>query len=758
MFKKNIIKLLIILNILFLHCSSFSQEEKDAIKDIRILGNQRLDYDTIQSYININIGDYFTSSSLNEAFKSLFSTDLFSSISFSKNKNTLVINVVENPVINRTAFEGNKRIDDEDIQTEIFLKPRIVFTRNKVKKDLQRLSALYRRSGRFAAKISPKVIMLDQNRVDLVFEIEEGPVTKISDINFIGNSAFTDSTLRREMLLSESRWWKVLSTSDRYDPDVLSFDQDNLRRFYINQGFVDVDIISTTAELRPEKDFFSITVSLEEGKRHKFGNIKGEIRITGIKGSLVRKSINIKKNQWYSAEKLDVDSAKITESIMASGYPFVEVVPKLTRRTEDGYIDVNFVIRDGPRAYVNRINIIGNSRTLDRVIRRNIRLSEGDAFNRSLMARSRTLINNLGHFSTVDIKEIDNGNSNTVDIEVNVTEQSTGDLSFGAGFSSGNGALANAGITERNLFGKGQRINANVTFSERTNRVDFSFMEPYFLSRNLSLTTDIFSTERFFTESKYDQDTDGGAIGIGYGLGEYTRQSIKYDLQQQVIKAYSDASTSIKSQAGTNLISKVGLGTSYDKTDNRFNPTDGFLVSNGINFAGIGGDKHYIQTTASIAKYKTFMEEKITFSLSSKAGYIIGIGEDIEVSDRFIIGNNTFSGFQTAGIGPRDKTNDSALGGNAYFTIKPELRFGIGLPKELQVQGRVFAMTGTLTQIDTLSSYSNYYDDSAIRLSAGAGISWNSPFGPIRIDFTQALLKKDYDKTEAISFNVGSLF
>ncbi len=733
-----------------------ANDNYEVITDIEIKGNQRLDFNTIQSYINIKIGDKFDPETLNDAFKSLFATDLFSQISFLKENTKLIVSIEENPVINRVVFEGNKRLKDDDINAEILLKPRTVFTRNRVKQDLKRLTTLYRRSGRFASKIEPKVIMLDQNRVDLVFEIEEGPLTKISNISFLGNNSYTDSRLRREILLGEHRWWKVLSSSSSYDPDILNFDQESLRRFYLNEGFVDIDINSISAELNPEKDFFYITFSINEGERYKFGDIKGEIRLEGVTSNLIRNNINIKSGQWYNAEKIDKITTDITENVRNAGFPFVEVVPNLRRKSEDSIIDINFIVKEGPKIYVERINIVGNERTLDRIVRRNVRLTEGDAFNRNLISRSRTLITNLGHFSKVDIKESPGSTDDTINLEFSVQEQSTGELSFGAGYSSGNGALANIGISERNLFGKGQRIKLNFTAAQRTNRIDFSFMEPYFLDRNVSLSTDIFSTTREYIESNYEQDIDGGGLGLGYGLGEYTRQSINYRLEKQTLKADTDASTSVLGAVGEDISSKIGVNTSYDLTDNRFDPTEGYIITNNINLAGIGGDKHFIQTTSSAAIYNEILDEKVVFSLSGKIGYILGLGEDIAIADRFFIGNTSFIGFQVAGLGPRDGNTGDPLGGNAYFTIQPEFSFGVGLPEELGVKGRLFLATGTLTTLDT--SDSNYLDSGSIRLSSGAGLSWTSPFGPIRIDYSYAILKESYDRTETISFNVGNLF
>ena len=353
------IKIFFVVFLLLVNSYLFAQEKSDIIEKIEIVGNERIDLSTIQSYVTINIGSKFDALSLNDAIKSLYSTDLFSEISFKRENGALIIIVKENPVINRIAFEGNQRIEDEDILAEIYLKPRTVFTKTKVKNDLERLRTLYRRSGRFAAKIEPKIIILDQNRLDLVFEIDEGPLTKISNIQFIGNKSFSDSKLRREMLLKEKAWWRIMSSSDRYDPDILGYDRESIRRFYVNSGFVDIDITSISSELKPERDTFHISMVINEGTRYKFGNIGGELHIDGVNPQLIKEKINIEKGKWYNAQKLDRVVSSISENIMKNGFSFVEVFPELTRKENDT-IDVKFIIREGVKTYVNRINIIGN--------------------------------------------------------------------------------------------------------------------------------------------------------------------------------------------------------------------------------------------------------------------------------------------------------------------------------------------------------------------------------------------------------------
>ena len=726
------------------------------INEIDIKGNIRLDDNTILSYLSINKDSKILKSDLNTLFKDLFSTELFSEIKFIIEDKKLNILVKENPIVNRIALEGNKRLEDNDIFSEISIKVRDVFTKSKIQNNLQRILALYRASGRYAAVIEPKIIYLEQNRVDIVFEISEGPLSKVNSIKFLGNRNFSDSRLKREINTSESRWWKVLISGGKYDPDLLNFDKENLKRFYADKGFVDADIAMAVGEISEKKDKFYITFVVNEGERYKFGNVNVDLEIKNYRKSDILKSINIKKGRWYSASKVDNNITKLTENIIDSGAPFINIYPELTRR-EQNIIDVNFIVKPGNKKYINRIIISGNTRTLDKVIRRTMRLAEGDPYNRNLVKRSENLVRNLGHFSTAEIDVVDNfEQQDTVDLNISVKEQSTGSLVLGGGFSSSVGATANIGISENNLLGKSQKIKLNLIASERENRADFSFTEPFFLDRNASITNNIFTTVQEYPESNYNNERDGGGLTIGYNIGEFGSQSLGYRLEKRNIVVYDGAGSSIKSLAGESILSLVTLGNAIDKTDNRFNPTTGWTTSNRLSLAGIGGDKQYFKGTQSFATFKEIINENIIGSISAKIGYVNGFNQNIDISDRFYLGGNSFVGFQNAGLGPRDKDTSDSLGGNFYYTFTPQIKFGLGLPKELGIKGRIFSTAGTLTTIDTDTT--NYYDEGSLRLTSGAGVLWQSPFGPIRLDYTFAILKETYDKTETFSFNVGSLF
>ena len=742
--------------IIFVFINLISLSFSEVINKIDIKGNLRLDDNTIFSYINLNENSQILKSDLNTLFKDLFATEMFSEIKFEIESSKLIIIVTENPIINRIALEGNKRLEDEDILPEISVKTRDVFTKTKIQNNLQRILALYRASGRYAAVIEPKVIYLKQNRVDIVFEIFEGPLSKVESIKFLGNKNYSDSRLKREITTSESRWWKVLTSGGKYDPDLLNFDKERLKKFYADQGFVDAEIAFAIGEINNNKDKFYVTFVVNEGSRYKFGKINVDVEIKQYKKTDILKAITIKKGNWYSATKVENNITDLTQRIIDSSTPFINIVPQLNRR-ENNVIDVKFLIKPGQKKYINRIIISGNTRTLDKVIRRTMRVAEGDPFNRNLIDRSETLIRNLGHFSKTKVELSDNFEmQNTVDINVDVKEQSTGSLVLGGGYSSTTGATANIGVSENNLLGKSQRINLSLSTGERENRADFSFTEPFFLDRNVALTSNIFTTVTEFLESNYDNERDGGGFTISYNVGEFGSQSLGYRLEKRNIVAYSDAASSIKSIAGESIASVISFGNAIDKTDSKYDPKDGWVISNRISLAGLGGDKKYFRTTSKIASYEEIFNEKIIASLSGQIGYVLGLNQDIDISDRFFLGGTSFVGFQNAGIGPRDKTTDDSLGGNIYYTVTPQIQFGVGLPDELGIRARIFSTTGSLTSIDTNTS--NYYDNESLRMTAGAGLLWQSPFGPIRIDYTIPIMKETHDKTETFSFNVGSLF
>lgn len=729
------------------------------INEIRVHGTERIEPATVLTYLNLSVGDKMTTDAMDKALKNLFATGLFADVNLGQQGNILNVTVVENPVINEIAFEGNDDLEDKELLREIQLRSRQVFTRTKVLGDVNRLYQIYRRNGRFSASIDPKVIKLDQNRVNLVFEINEGPITKTKDIRFVGNKKYSDEKLRSVISTKEARWYRFMSNSDRYDPDRLSYDQELLRRFYLSQGYADFRVISTNAELSKSKDYFYITFSVDEGQRYKIGKVGIDSHLRNFDATKLRPYIKTKNGQWYNADEVQATVEDVTNALGDMQYAFVNVHPEITRHRDEKTVDISYVIDEAPRVFVERIDIRGNVRTLDKVIRREILMAEGDPFNRSKLAKSEQNIKDLNFFESVKITPTQGSAPDKTVLIVDVTEKSTGEMSVGAGFSTTDGPLADFSIKEHNLLGKGQDIGVGATVAGKKTEFNLSFTEPYFLDRDFSAGFDLFhSTHDLQDESSYSQKRTGGALRFGYPLSEHWRQSLRYRLENNEIRdVQSNASRYIKDQEGKRVTSAIGQRLTYDTRDSTLFPTNGLYSWLDTEVAGLGGDAQYVSGKIGASYYYPVYDE-VVFNLLGETGAIEGWGgKDVQIDERYFIGGSTLRGFRQAGIGPRDTITGDSLGGNLFYRGSAELSFPIGLPKELGVQGHAFTDVGSLWGIDEASK-TDIADDGSLRASAGVGISWRSPLGPIRVDLAAPYVKKNYDKTEIFRFNFGTRF
>lgn len=729
------------------------------IEEVRIEGAQRIEPATVQSYMLVRPGDPYDQQRIDRSLKNLFGTGLFADVTITRQGDVLVVKVVENPIINRVAFEGNNRVEDKVLESEIQLRPRTVYTRTRVQSDVKRILDVYRRSGRFAATVEPAVIKRPQNRVDLVFEIDEGPLTGIKTITFIGNREFSDSKLRGVIQTTESAWYKVFSTDDSYDPDRLTFDQELLRRFYLSEGYADFRVLSSVAELAPEGDGFFITFTLEEGQRYKFGEVEVVSEIDDLAPERLMSLVKFAPGDWYDADLVEETIEELTEAAGNLGYAFVEIRPRVRRDRETATIDIVFEIQEGPRVYVERINITGNTRTLDKVIRREFRLVEGDAFNAVRLRRSEQRIRNLGFFEKVEVTNVPGDQPDKTVIDVEVQEKSTGEINIGAGFSTESGALGDLTIRERNLLGRGQDLKLGLRLAQKSSSVDLSFTHPYFLDRPLTAGIDLFfTTVDRQDQSSYSARNLGGSLRMGYNINEHLRQNWRYVLNRQTIADVPDtAAREIRDQEGTFLTSAVTTGLIYDRTDNRFSPTEGYFLEGNAAFAGLGGDVRYGSGEVSGGYYMQPLEDVVA-SITGEAGIIQGWGgKDVRIGDRFFLGGTSLRGFEVGGIGPRDVETDDSLGGNNFWAGTVEMTFPLGLPEELGFRGAVFSDFGSLWAVDAPAE-DPIYDSAAPRAAVGAGIAWRSPFGPVRVDLAQAVLKEDFDKTQLFTLSFGTRF
>ncbi len=733
------------------------------IERIAISGNQRIEQATIESYLDIKPGDRASEQAISRSVRALYATGLFADVEIVADDRVLRVDVSENPVINEIAFEGNRKLEDSELLAEISLRPRTVLTRSKVQDNLDRLNTLYRRSGRFSATIEPKVIRRDQNRVDLVFEIEEGEVTKVKDIQIVGNENYSDAVLKAEMATREKRWYRFLSSNDRYDPDRMQFDQELLRRFYLNQGYVDFQVKSAVAELSQDKEYFFLTFTVEEGERYKVGSMTIDSELVAFDVEQLYPSITLKTGEWYSANELKKTTDSFQEILGNAQYAFVDITPDIRRDVEDNTVDITFRINETPRVFVERIDIKGNVRTLDKVVRREFEFVEGDPFNREKLADSTQNIRNLGFFEDVTINPTPGSSADKTVIEAQVSEKSTGEISIGAGFSTSDGPLADFRIRERNLLGTGRDLGLTTVVAGERSEFDLSLSEPYFLNRDLRLTTDVFHITRDYQdESSFDQKRTGAGIGLNYPLSEELRQTVRYRIEQNKIEnVSSDASLFIRLQEEDRATSAISQRLTYDTRDSRLSPSEGLLGWLDTELAGLGGDAKYVSAKLGAEKYYELREGWI-FSVLGEVAHIEGYGdEDVTISERFFIGGTSLRGFERSGIGPRDLTTDDALGGNSFYRGSVELSAPLSFANgdDLGLKWHVFSDFGSLIGIDQDSTAGvDLADDGSIRASVGVGLSWRSPFGPLRFDLAAPIAKEDYDEDEVFRFSFGTRF
>lgn len=735
-----------------------AQPGEATVSSITVEGTQRIEPETVLSYMTIKQGDPIRATLINSSLKALFATGLFADVKIDRKGDGLIVKVTENPIINRIAFEGNDKISDETLTNEVTLRPRIVYTRTRVQNDVKRILDLYRRGGRFAATVEPKVIRLEQNRVDLVFEIKEGPVTGIRKISFVGNRYFSDNALKDVIATKESRWYRFLSNSDTYDPDKLNYDRELLRRYYLANGFADFRVVSAVAELTEDRKDFYITFTIDEGARYKFGTFDVKSKIADVDPKPLKDGIELETGDWYNADAVDSTVIKMTEKLGDYGYAFVDVFPDVERDTEKHIINITFNVEEGPKVYVERIDIRGNVRTLDKVVRREFQLVEGDAFNSSRLRRSRQRIQDLGFFKSVEVNNVPGSTPDKTVVQVDVEEQSTGELTIGGGYSTTAGALGDFSIRERNLMGKGQDMFLSTRIGQKEQYVDFKFTEPYFMDMPLRAGIDIFHRQKDNQDtSSYDFKDTGGGFRFGYDITDYWGQSLNYKFSRETIDNVKDtASRFIREERGTAYASVLGQDLSYDRRNSKSDPTDGYMVSLGTDLAGLGGTVKYVRTTLTGDYYLPITDNVVT-RFNGRLGYIAGWGgKSVRLNDRFYLGGDTLRGFQTAGVGPRDVTTDDSLGGKRLAAGTVELSFPLGLPEEFGLKGALFSDFGSLSSIDETGS--EIRDNNGLRASVGVGVNWVSPVGPIRVDFSQAVKKESYDKTEVFRFSFGTRF
>ena len=744
--------------------------QADVVRTIAVSGAQRLEPQTILSYIKLRPGDTWTQAAGDAVLKDLYATELFSNASVVNRDGNVVITIVENPVINRIILEGNKRIKNDKILPEIRLSPRQIFTRSKVRADVARIIELYKRQGRFAATVEPKMVQLSQNRVDIVFEISEGPKSKVRQINIIGNDAFSDGELRGEMLTKQARLTSFFSSNTSYDPDRLAFDQQKLRQFYLTEGYADFRVVSAVAELTPDKRDFIITYVVEEGERYKFGEVDVESQIRDFDDASMTARLPMQGGDWYDAKQVEDTVEQLSELAGTFGYAFADVAPEFSRNQDSLTMDVSFVLREAPRVYVERIDVNGNTLTQDKVIRREFRLAEGDAFNSLSVARSTARINSLGYFQeNFEINQVEGSAPDRIVLEANVEEQATGELQLSAGFSSLESFILAGSIRQRNFRGRGQTVGLSLNYSRYSKSAQVSFSEPYVFDRNISAGVDIYrrDTNSFnFRNNErnttFEQSTTGLQVRAGVPLTEYVSAIGSYTFNYDDVSLdeglyFSDrdgdgiatcdpilASRYLCEAIGERTSSIVGLTFNYDTLNSRLRPSRGETVSWTTEFAGLGGDVKYVRSRARAAKYWP-VGAGFIFSITGEGGWIRSLEDnsvagqdDVRLTDRYFLGEPQMRGFDIRGVGPRivrlqylnddgddatplvpqtieealasDQRVDDALGGKAYYLGRAELEIPLGSgAREMGLRPSIFLDVGSLFSVTqpVLQDYPN---------------------------------------------------
>src|SRR6267154_1204971 len=799
-----------------------------AVSSIQVEGNRRVEVETIRSYFKPGPGGRLDQGSIDDGLKALIETGLFQDVRISQPGGHLLVTVVENPVIGRIAFEGNKKVKDEQLTAEIQSKPRGTLSRPMVQSDAQRIAEIYRRSGRYDVSVNPEIIEQPNNRVDLVFTITEGQKTGVKSIEFIGNNAYSSYRLRDIIKTHESNLLSFLGGGDVYDPDRVEADRDLIRRFYLKHGFADVQVVAALTEYDPERKGFLVTFKIEEGQQYRVGSVDFQSSIGALDGNSLRPFSRVNVGSLYNAEALEKSVEEMQIEASRRGYAFAIVRPRGDRNFEAHTVSIVFSIEEGPRTYIERINVRGNTRTRDYVIRREFDLSEGDAYNRALVDRAERRLKNLDFFKSVKIVTEPGSSTDRVILIVDLEEKSTGDFSVSGGYSTTDGALGEVSISERNFLGRGLFAKAAVTYGQYARGLSLSFIEPYLLDYRVALGLDMSYREQLANGSiSYGTTTLGFSPRLGLALREDLSLQLRYSLYQQSITlptalnncnnlagpaffptptyintvlggvdptgnaqagllpgclADGESSLPVRQELanGPAWTSALGYSLNYNTLDNNKNPTDGLLIDFKQDFAGVGGDVSYLKSAID-AKYYTPLVADIVGLIHVQGGILNKIGNDeLRMLDQFQMGPNLVRGFAPNGIGPRDLTfypytgSGDALGGTKYWGVSAELQMPFWfLPKEVGLKGAVYADAGSLWGYQGPTSWTatgevnsptcptcamQYDDTNIIRTSVGAGLIWQSPFGPLRFDYAVPLTKGKYDIVQQFKFGGGTSF
>lgn len=735
------------------------------IKKIEVEGNKRVEKSTIVNYLPIKKGDEFKQENHSEIIKKLYSTNLFDDVIVKFKNGNLQISVSETPLVSKVVFNGNTKVKTSLLKKETLIHQGSSLNKSAINADIDKIKYLYRISGRYAIQVTASVEELGNNRAKVTYNIVEGPKTSVRYINFVGNHAYKDSELKSIILTKESAWFRFLDSSDTYDPQKLDYDKHLLKNFYTSVGYADARVVSGVAQLAKTKEYFTITYTVDEGEIYNFGNISIESNIDEIDPTLFEKLITIKDGQRYSSAKIEAIIENINNKLADMGYSGAVTYHGEDKETKERLVDVKFVIDKGSKTFINKINIRGNLKTRDHVIRRQLPINEGDLFNRSQINKGEMNIRNLDYFETVNVN-VDpvEGSNNKVDLNVDVLDKSTSSIQFEIGYNSVDGPVGRVNFVERNLLGSGQYFSAGVDRYKKKTSYHMGITDPYFMDRDLLVGASFFNMNSNGSgDTPYKIISLGGSLRAGYEVATDLRHDINYTYKTDKLSGVTgkEFSVFIQEQFGRFQTSSISNSLTYDKTDSSIVPKNGYITSFTQTTAGVGGDIKYTKNEADFSAYKSFVDNKYTIRLALAAGNIMGYGgQKVRISERFNLGDFSMRGFESSGIGPRTKTTNEGLGGQNFYTATAELMFPVGLPKEFNVSGSVFTDVGALWGFDIrkpdLISKKDVYNTTKPRVSVGAGILWVTRFAPIRLDYAVPIEKQKYDKTQRWHFRFST--
>lgn len=754
--------------------ASMQAAQAAVVNAISVRGNQRVAEQTIADFVSFERGRNYSDSDINDAVRSLFRSGLFSNVSVVRSGSTLVVTVEEFATVNQVQFAGNRRLNDDRLRAVVQLAPRSRFEQATLDADVQAIVDAYSSTGRSDISVDASVVDLGENRVNVIYQIVEGDRTKIARINFVGNNAFGDRRLQGVITTKQSGPLSWLSRNDIYDDQRLAADEERLRQFYFNRGYADFRVLASSADVDPQSGNIVINIEVDEGDRYAFGNIEIDSTVTGVDSDALARTVQSRSGRVYSARDVEDTLIDMSEQLAGAGFPFAEVTPVGNRNFDNRTIDVTYIVDQGQRAFIERIEIVGNTRTRDYVIRREFDLSEGDAFNQILIRRAQRRLEALDFFERVLITTRPGSSADRVIVVVQVADKSTGEFGAGVGYSTGGeneGVNVEGSITERNFLGRGQAIRVGVGGSTDSRTYNVSFTEPYFLGYRVSARFDVFQNRRDFTD--YTRTRTGGSVSFGLPLTDELTANVGYSYVQEGYEADGSDCTDLPGDADANcsapsfvrdriesgnarVKSSVNYGLVYNTIDNRNDPRSGLFVRLNQEVAGLGGDARFIRSTADAAYYITISEDaELVGLLRGGVGNIMGLNRDVEGFDQFEIGQRRLRGFAYNGIGPTD-SDGNFIGGKTYINATAEAQFPLpALPRDLGFKGAVFADAATLFGTDVAGAQ---HTDMEWRASAGFSLIWQSPFAPLRFDYAIPLLKEDHDDEQRFSFSVSTAF